>query len=100
GVDPPRLVRRDPASGYDAMQVRVMQEILPPGVQNAEEADGGAEMFGIGGDPQQGIRTGLEQPTVDLLLVLQGEGGHPAGGRTRRGSSPPAVLRFGAWQPT
>jgi hypothetical protein len=32
------------------MHVRVMQEILPPGVQNAEEADGGAEMFGIGGD--------------------------------------------------
>ena len=49
-MDPPRLVRRDPASGYDAMHVRVMQEILPPGVQNAEEADGGAEMFGIGGD--------------------------------------------------
>jgi hypothetical protein len=46
-----------------------------PGVQNAEESDGGPEMFGIGGDFQQGIRAGLEQQTVDLLFVLQGERG-------------------------
>ena len=76
-----RLVRRDPSSRYDAMYVGVMQEVLPPGVQNAEESDGGAEMFGIGGDLQQGVRAGLQQQAVDLFLVLQGERGQFMGQR-------------------
>ena len=57
------------------MHVWVMQQVLAPGVQNAEKADGGPEMFGIGGDLQQGVRAGLEKQAVDLLLVLQGERG-------------------------
>jgi len=32
------------------MYVRVMQEIRPPSVEDAEKADLGAQMFGIGGD--------------------------------------------------
>ena len=55
------------------MHVRVKQQVLPPGVQNAEEADGGSQVFGISRDLQQGVGAGLEQQTVDLLLVLQGE---------------------------
>ena len=39
-MDPTRLVRRDASSRHDAMHVRVMQQVLSPGVQNAEEADG------------------------------------------------------------
>jgi hypothetical protein len=32
-------------------------------------------MLGIGGDLQQSVRAGLEKQAVDLLLVLQDEGG-------------------------
>jgi hypothetical protein len=42
-------------------------------MQNAEEADGGSQMLGVGGDLQQGVGAGLEQQAVDLLLVLQGQ---------------------------
>jgi hypothetical protein len=74
-ADPARLVRRDSSARNYAMHVGVMQQVLPPGVQNAEKADGGSQMFGVRGDFQQGIRTGLQQQTVDLLFVLQGERG-------------------------
>jgi hypothetical protein len=36
-----------------ALDMRMHLKILPPGVQDAEEADLGAEMFGIGGDLEQ-----------------------------------------------
>jgi len=38
----------------------VMQQVLTPGVQNAEKADFGPEMFGVGSDFQQSLRTGPE----------------------------------------
>ena len=37
-------VRRETAAGDDTMQVRVMGELLAPGVEDGEEADLGAEM--------------------------------------------------------
>jgi hypothetical protein len=52
------------------MHVGVMQQVLAPGVQNAEKADRRPEMLGIRGDLQQRVRAGLEQQAVDLLLVL------------------------------
>ena len=55
--------------------MRVQQQVLSPGMQNAEKADGCPEVFGIGGHLQEGIRAGLEQQTIDLLLVLQGQRG-------------------------
>ena len=72
-MDPACLIWRDASARYDAMHMGVMQQVLSPGVQNAEKADSGSQMFGIGGDFQQGIRAGLEQQTVDLLFVLQCE---------------------------
>ena len=69
-MDPARLIRRDAASRYDAMHVRVMQQVLPPGVQNAEKTDVGSQILGISRDFQQGICAGLEQQTVDLLFVV------------------------------
>ena len=48
-------------------------ELLIPGVQHAEEADFGAEMFRIASNFQKRFRTGAKQQIVDDLLVLQSQ---------------------------
>ena len=53
------------------MDMRMDLEILPPGMQDAEESDLRAQMFGIGRDLQQSRGAGAEQKIVDDLLVLQ-----------------------------
>ena len=45
--DPAVTVGSDAAAGDDAVQVGVKREHLPPGMQDGEEADLGAEVFGI-----------------------------------------------------
>ena len=55
------------------MHVRVMFEFLIPSVEHAEEADLGAEMFGIASDFEEGCGTALQQEMVQKFLVLQGE---------------------------
>src|SRR5215469_4152803 len=52
------------------MNVRMRLQGLSPGMQDAEEADLRAEMFGIGGYFQQGGRGGLEQKSEENLFVL------------------------------
>jgi len=71
--DPAPAVGREPAAGDDTMQVRVMSELLSPAVEDGEEADLGAQVFGIGGDGAESGRYGLEQQVVDDGLVLQGQ---------------------------
>ncbi len=67
----PALVIGPKATGRDhAMDMRMDLEILPPGMQNAEESDLRAQMFGIGRDLQQSRSAGVEQKIVDDLLVL------------------------------
>ena len=53
------------------MQMRVMQQVLPPGVQHAQEADLRAQMLWIGGDVAQRLRRRPEQDVVDHGLVLE-----------------------------
>jgi hypothetical protein len=52
--------------------VRVLLELLIPGMKNAEETDLRAEMPGIFGDFQKRLGARPEQQTVDDLFVLQG----------------------------
>ena len=56
------------------MNVWMRLQGLSPGMQDAEEADLRAEMFGIGGYFQQGGRGGLEQESEEDLLVLPHQG--------------------------
>ena len=56
------------------MHMRMMIEVLAPGVQHGGEADIGAEMLGVGGDRGEGLGGGREQQAVDLGLVLVGDG--------------------------
>ncbi len=62
-------IERQSAGGHDTMHVRVMFEFLIPGVEHTEEADLGAEMFGIASDFEEGCGTGLQQEMVENLLV-------------------------------
>ena len=55
------------------MDVGVMLEVLPPGVEDGQEADLGPEVLGIGGDSLQGLGGGPEEQAVDHARVLQGD---------------------------
>jgi len=54
--------------------VRVLLQVLSPGVENAEEADLGAEVTRIGGHFEERRGAGLEEQAVEDALVLIGEG--------------------------
>lgn len=50
-----------------------MQQVLPPGVENGEEADLGAEMFGIAGYRKQGLGGGAKENAVDFTWVVESD---------------------------
>src|SRR3982074_1706726 len=56
------------------MQVRMMMQILSPGMEHRHEADPRAQMFGVGGDLQEGFGRGAKEPAVNTPLVLEGHG--------------------------
>src|SRR5215470_9130703 len=70
GADPTRVIRRQSATGHDAMDVRVALQSLSPRMQDTEEADLRAEARWIGCDFQQRGSTGIEQEAEQELLVL------------------------------
>jgi hypothetical protein len=53
------------------MQVRMKMQVLTPGVQHGEEADGSAKVPGVGGDGEEGFRSSLKQDGIDLSRVLK-----------------------------
>ena len=48
--DPALAIGREAAAGYHAVQMRVMQQVLAPGVQDRDEADLGAQVPGVRSD--------------------------------------------------
>ena len=77
--NPPLAVRRQPPTGDDAMQMGMVQQVLPPGVEHGNEADLGAEVLGVGGDGAERLGRGAEEEVVDLALVLEGNRGDGGG---------------------
>jgi hypothetical protein len=49
----------------------MVQQRLGPGVQDGQEADGGAQVLAVSGDLEQGLRGGAEQDPVEEFLVAQ-----------------------------
>jgi hypothetical protein len=49
-VDPARVVEAEPARRNDAVDMRMMFQLLVPGMEHAEEADFGADLFGVASD--------------------------------------------------
>ena len=75
--DPAPVTGGETAGRNHAMDMGMMLEFLIPGMEHAEEADFGAETAGITRHFEQRLSTGLEQQTVDHLLVLQSQRGKP-----------------------
>ena len=73
-TNPTRVIRRQPSGGDYAVDMRMMLELLVPGVKDAEETDLRAEMPGIFRDFQKRLGAAPEQQAVDDLFVLQGQG--------------------------
>jgi hypothetical protein len=51
----------------------MQQQVLPPGMQNADHAELGSQVFGIGRDLQQGLRAGSEEQVIEQTRVVQGQ---------------------------
>ena len=60
GMDPALAVRRKTSGRDYTMDMRMIKQVLPPSVQHGKKADLGAEMFGVGGDLEQGFCGGAE----------------------------------------
>jgi hypothetical protein len=61
------------------MDVRMMIEVLPPGMQDGGEANLSAQMLWVLGDRRQRLGGGLEQEPIDPGLVPEGQGGDRGG---------------------
>jgi hypothetical protein len=55
GMNPAGVAWVETACGNDAVEVRMQSQVLPPGVQDAEEADLGSEVLGVGGNLKHGL---------------------------------------------
>ena len=67
-------VGRETTAGDHTMQVGMMEQVLAPSVKYGEKADLGAQVLGISGDGEQGLRRGPEQDAIELSLTLIGNG--------------------------
>ena len=69
GGTPIIAVGRDAARGDEAMDMRVVEELLRPGMKDGEDADGAADEAAIAGELNDRCGGGLEQHTVAVTLV-------------------------------
>jgi hypothetical protein len=70
-VDPMRMIGGDAAGRNDAVDVRMMLQILSPRVQHTQEADPGSQVLRISGDFDQRFGAYPEKKIVENPLVLQ-----------------------------
>ena len=64
-ADPSRVVGRESAGRDHAVDMRMEQQVLSPGVKDGEEADLGAQVFGVGRHFQQRLAVAREQQIVE-----------------------------------
>ena len=84
GAHPMGMIARQAASGDDAVNVGMMLQLLIPGVEDAEEADLGAEVLRVRGNFDQGLGAAAEQQPVDHFFILQGQWRQLVGQRETR----------------
>ena len=56
--------------------MRVLKQVLSPGVKNGKETNLCSEVFGVGGNSQHRVGRGSEENAIDGALVLQGNVGN------------------------
>jgi N-methylhydantoinase B/oxoprolinase/acetone carboxylase alpha subunit len=59
----------------------MMEQILPPGVQDGKEADFRSKVLRIGGNEAQRLGDSTKKNVVEDLFVVQGNGGDGFGER-------------------
>src|SRR5664279_5306544 len=64
-VDPAGMIEGEPTGGNQAMQVRMVAQILAPGVEHGQHPDACTEMAGISGDGEQGFGSGARQQVIE-----------------------------------
>src|ERR1035438_4342884 len=74
-INPSGAVGSEAASGNDVVYMRMMLQVLPPGVEYAEESDVCSEMPGIAGKLEHGRGAGAEEQVVEQPLVLESQSG-------------------------
>jgi len=67
------VVRSEAAGSQHAVDMRMMLQLLVPGMEHAEETDLSPKMPRIAGDFKQSLCAGVEEQVVGEPLVLQGE---------------------------
>jgi hypothetical protein len=70
---PTGVIGRDAPGGDDAMDMGMSEQVLAPGMENAEDTDFGAQVLGVRRDFQQGGGGGGEQEMVKLTGVVLGQ---------------------------
>ena len=70
----PSTLPTQPASGDNAVDVRVVHEVLTPGVEHCRQSGGSAEVFPVGAQLQQGFRYCPKEQLVGDILILQQNG--------------------------
>ena len=70
-TDPGFVIGRETAGRDHTVDVRMVEEVLAPGVKHAEEANLSAQVLRIGGELQQSRRTGAEQQAIQDSLVVE-----------------------------
>ena len=68
-----RMIGRESSQRDGAVYMRMMQQVLSPGMQDAEETDLGAQMLGICGHLQKRGRDGTKEQIVKDALVPQNQ---------------------------
>ena len=74
GGEPALAVGAQGAVGDDTVDMDVLPEILPPGVQHHGDAELAAEPSGIAAELEQGLGGGVEQQAVDESGIALGDG--------------------------
>jgi len=75
GTYPPCAIGRESPDGNDAVDMRVVQQILSPGVEHTQKPNCRTEMPGARRDLEPRGRTRAKQEIVDDPLVLEGQPG-------------------------
>ena len=66
---PARVAWIETSGGNDAVEMRMQSQVLSPGVQNAEEADLGSEVLGVGRNFEHGLSAGAEEQIVEQSWI-------------------------------
>ena len=67
------MIPREPARGNDTVNVGMQEQVLSPGMQDADHTDLSAQVFRVGCDFQQGLSAGSEQQVVKQTRIFQGQ---------------------------